>query len=102
MTNNFGRNIKALLKERNLSVREFARQIHTSQKTVQEWVSSDGNRIPRSAEVLKDIANYFGCSVYFILFGQEDPRSLISEILDKTEIHSGLYEISIKKVKTKS
>ena len=101
MTNNFGNNIKILLKERNLSVREFARQIHVSQKTAQEWVSGDGNRIPRNAQVLKDIASYFGCSVYCLLFGEEDPKSLIGEILEKTEIHTGMYEITIKKIKTK-
>jgi len=101
MANSFGNNIKNLLKSQNLSVREFSKQLNIPQKTVQEWASCVGNRIPRDATVLKNIANYFGCSIYFLLYGEEDPKSLLSEILEKTEIHTGLYEISIKKVKTK-
>jgi hypothetical protein len=57
--------------------------------------------MPRDPQVLKKLAEYFDCSVYFLLFGEEDPKSLIGEILEKTEIHTGIYEISIKKVKTK-
>ena len=52
-------------------------------------------------ELQEKLAEYFDCSVYFLLFGEEDPKSLIGEILEKTEIHTGMYETSIKKVKTK-
>jgi len=101
MSNNFGNNIKGLLKEKNLSVRAFAKKINKPQKTVQEWINGDNNRIPRDPNDLKTIANYFGCSVHFLLFGEEDPKSLLGEILEKTTVHSGLYQIEIKKVKTK-
>jgi transcriptional regulator with XRE-family HTH domain len=83
MPQNFGNNIKNLLREKNLSARAFAKKINKPQKTVQEWIHDDNNRIPRDPNDLKKIANYFGCSIYFLLFGEEDPNNSLKEILDK-------------------
>jgi hypothetical protein len=58
-------------------------------------------RMPRDPSVLKKLSEFFDCSVHFLLFGTEDPKSLIGEILDKTEIHTGMYEITVKRIKTK-
>jgi transcriptional regulator with XRE-family HTH domain len=96
----FGRNLESLMQEKNLSTRTLAKNINLPYKTVQEWLGANF-RMPRDPQVLKKLAEYFDCSVYFLLFGEEDPKSLIGEILEKTEIHTGIYEISIKKVKTK-
>ena len=100
MSSNFGRNLEMLMQEKNLSTRALAKNINLPYKTVQEWLGAN-SRMPRDPQVLKKLAEYFDCSVHFLLFGEEDPKSLIGEILEKTEIHSGMYEISIKRVKTK-
>jgi len=100
MADNFGNNIKKLLKKKNLSVSRFAKDINTAQKTVDDWIKHP-DRIPRDTKTLKRISEYFDCSVHWLLFGEDDPTNFISNILEKTEIHTGLYEISIKKVKTK-
>ena len=89
------------MKQKNLSVRTLSKQINTPYKTVQEWVGTN-SRMPRDPEVLRKLSEFFNCSVYYLLFGKEDPKSLIGEILEKTEIHTGMYEITIKKVKTKN
>lgn len=100
MANSFGNNIKKLIKEKNLSTRKFAKDIDVAQKTVDDWIKHP-DRIPRDTKTLKRISEYFACSVHWLLFGEDDPTSLISNILEKTEVHTGLYEITIKKVKTK-
>lgn len=96
----FGKNLEKLLKEKNLSVRQFAKKIGVSPKTAQEWVGKEG-RFPNSPDILKDISDLFDVSLHDLLFGEPDPREMIGAILEKTEIHTGLYEITIKKVKEK-
>lgn len=83
--------------ERNLSVAQLAKAINCPAKTVQEWLGPSG-RVPRDLDVLKRLAEFFGCSTHFMLFGEEDPRSLLGGLADKVELHTGLYEVSIRKV----
>jgi len=99
MKKTFGEILETLMKEERVSIRQLSSELNVSSKSVQEWVGANG-RMPRNPEVLKKIASYFKCSVHFLLFGEEDSNNPINMILDKTEIHSGLYEISIRKVKT--
>jgi transcriptional regulator with XRE-family HTH domain len=96
----FGENLQDLMKKQRLSVQDLARDLGVPDKTVREWVGS-GGRTPRNLESIKKLADYFKISTHFILFGEEDPKSSISSILEKTELHSGLYEITIKKVNPK-
>ncbi len=100
MSKSFGEILKQLMLERNLSVSQLAKAISCPAKTVQEWLGPHG-RVPRDLEVLKRLAEFFKCSTHHLLFGEEDPRGLLGEILEKSEIHTGLYEISIKKVRSR-
>jgi len=97
----FGLVLESLMRERNLSVRALAKELKLPHKTVAEWIGASG-RVPRHPESLKKLAEYFGVSIHYLLFGEQDPHNFISDVLDKTELHSGLYEITIKKVKTRS
>ena len=97
----FGENLKALMERDRVSVAEIAKAIGEPVKTVQEWIGLSG-RTPRSLDVIPRLAAFFKVSTHFILSGDEDPRSIISDILEKTEIHTGLYEITIRKVKQKT
>jgi len=96
----FGANIKKLLVARNMSVRELAIQLSLPVASVNEWVGSKG-RLPRDLEVFKKLAAFFGISTHELLYGEPDPKSFIGELLEKTEIHTGLYEISVKRVTPK-
>ncbi|MGE0171188.1 MAG: helix-turn-helix domain-containing protein [Oligoflexales bacterium] len=100
MTNTFGGNLKRLMEDANLSARELALKIDVPVKTLTEWLGP-GYRMPRNPGHLKKISQFFNCSIHHLLFGEEDPQSIIGSILEKTEIHTGLYEISIKKVRAK-
>jgi hypothetical protein len=35
------------------------------------------------------------------MYGTEDPYNLLDNLLQKTEVHTGMYEITIKKVNPK-
>jgi len=100
MDSTFGKTLDKLMRQRPISGRALSKKLNISYKTIQEWVGNDA-RMPRDPEALKKLAAFFDCSVHFLLFGSEDPKSLIGEILEKTEIHTGIYEISIKKIKTR-
>jgi transcriptional regulator with XRE-family HTH domain len=93
----FGDRLKCLMQKRNISGKALSRELCIPYNTLQEWLSS---RIPRNPESLKKVSAFFNVSVYYLLFGEEnDPVSIIGNILEKTEVHTGLYEITIKKVK---
>lgn len=99
MGKTFGENLKRLMDDRNISVRDLAKAINVPHKTVQEWPGGN-SRMPRNPDHLRKLADYFKVSVHFLLFAEEDSTSLMSQILEKTEIHTGLYEITIRKVRT--
>jgi len=58
--------------------------------------------MPRDPAHIKKLADFFECSVHFLLYGDEDPNSLINQILHKTTIHTGLYEVTVRKVNSNS
>lgn len=96
----FGEILERLMKQSKISVRTLATDLETSPKTVQEWIGK-GGRMPRNPDALKKIAKHFDVSIHFLLFGEEDELNTIKDIFESSEIHSGLYEITIKKVNKK-
>ena len=96
VSKSFGINLKELMKNKRVAPGELARELQVPYKTVQDWLAS-GNRMPRSPEVLKKISNYFGCSIEFLLFG-EDSAPNIEQLFSSVKVHSGLYRITFEKV----
>jgi transcriptional regulator with XRE-family HTH domain len=96
----FGEILEILMADKRISISTLAKDLKVPSRTVQEWIGKAG-RVPRNLESIKKLAEYFDVSVHYLLFGEEDPRSLIDNILEKTAIHTGMYEITIKKVKPK-
>ena len=101
MGKSFGENLKLLMQQKNLSASRLAKDIGVSPKTLLEWTEK-GGRMPRSPDHIRALADYFHISTHQLLFGEDDPRSPLSEFLDKTEIHTGTYELTIKRVNIKS
>ena len=86
--------------EHKISGRELARQAGIPYKTLQEWIGP-GGRMPHDPEAIRKIAKALRCSVHMLLYGEEDGFSLIGSLFEKTEIHTGLYEITVKRVKNR-
>lgn len=99
MSTEFSENLKKLIHEKGVTSKQLAHDLVLPYRTIREWLSSKG-RIPREPNVIKKLAEYFSVSTHRLLFGEEDPRNFISEIFEKVEVHTGLYEVTVKKVKT--
>ena len=97
----FVENLKELMRKSNLNSADVARAINVPTKTVAEWIGPNA-RFPQSPEVIRALSNFFSVPVYVLLYGEEDPHSLLGEILEKTEVVTGTYEITVRKVKRKA
>lgn len=97
MHKTFGEILKTLMSERNVTTSMLAQSIGFSKKTIQEWLGPQG-RVPRDLSAIKKLSEFFDCSTHFILFGEEDPRLQKNEAFSGAEVHTGTYEITIKKV----
>lgn len=100
MSKSFGEQLKLLMEQRNLSAAKLGKAIKVSPKTILEWMDK-GGRMPRDPNHIRSLCDYFQVSTHQLLFGEDDPRSSIGTFLDKTEIHTGTYEVSIKRVNIK-
>ena len=100
MKNNFGKTLSQLMKEKRISGRSLAKGLSVPYRTIQEW-AGPGSRMPRDPDTIRQMAEFFSVSTHYLLFGEEDPHSMLGEILHKTELHTGLYEITIRKVSAK-
>lgn len=98
--NKFGLVLEELIESRDLSIKDVSESTGIPYKTLVEYIGRDG-RIPSKIDVFKKLATYFQIPLHELMFGEPDPSSIIGQILEKTEIHTGLYEISIKKVRMK-
>lgn len=92
----FGKILEKLLLENDISQVELARKLKLSPKTVNEWIGANA-REPRS-KALKALAEFFDVSVHFLLFGEEDPKSVVMDIFKSGSEHTGIYQISIRKL----
>lgn len=90
--------LKKLLEQRGITASKLSRDLKIPTSSINDWLAG---RTPRDLDVIKDVAKYLRVTTHELLFGEPEPNNIISEILEKTEIHSGLYEISIKKVSPK-
>ena len=97
---NFDENLKELMKQRGLNARQLSASLGVPAKTCQEWLRG---RMPRDVQVIKRLSDHFGVSVHYILYGTEQDGATfdLASFLEKTTIHTGLYEITVKKVAPK-
>ena len=89
---------KTLIRQKAMTRGELAREINVSPKTISDWLTG---RTPRDLDAVKRCSEVLDVSVHYLLYGEEESSHLIEEILEKTELHTGLYEISIRKVSKK-
>ena len=93
----FGENLQRKILSRYKSVSAFAKETGINKKTLEGWIGK-GARFPSKPEYIKSMAEALDVSVHELLFGVMDNKEPFAAMLEKTEIHTGLYEISIKKV----
>lgn len=93
---NFGESLNEILTDRNIKVKDFAKSVNISLATVYSWLSNSTE--PALSSVIA-IADYFKCSVEFLIGRSEDDKVIecksyppltkrIKEIMKETGISS--------------
>jgi predicted DNA-binding transcriptional regulator YafY len=75
-----GENIKRLRKLSGLEQTELAERLHVSNKTISSW---EIDRTEPSLEMLVKLSDVFGCSMSFLIHGEEDQMDAQQEITIK-------------------
>ena len=88
--------LRDLINEKDISVASLARKTSVPKTNINSWLQGASPNI----EQLYKVAQFFDVPIEYLAFGKqvEDP---MSKFMDKFHIHTGLYEISIKKVTPK-
>lgn len=91
--------LRALIRRNGLTITSLAKDIGVSAKTVNEWLAG---RSPRDMNAVKRCAERLGVSLHYLLFGENENADFLQDVLKKTVLHTGLYEITVKKVSSKT
>lgn len=92
----FKDNLKKIFDERNLSASKISASTGIPRSNIEKWL---GGSNPNLKQV-QELATFLGMSLDELISGKKKSE-LLDEFLNKVEIHSGLYELNIKKVKRK-
>jgi transcriptional regulator with XRE-family HTH domain len=94
----FATTLKKVMEEKHLTGVKLSKMLGVSNKTISDWL---GGRSPRNLDDVKKCADTLGVSLNYLLFAEEEQKGTLADLLEKTEIHTGMYEISIKKINKK-
>ncbi|MBQ7051081.1 MAG: helix-turn-helix transcriptional regulator, partial [Firmicutes bacterium] len=75
-----GKRIAKLRKERKLSQKELATLLFVADKTISSW---EIDRTEPSLEMLVKLSDVFGCSMSFLIHGEEEQMDMQQEITIK-------------------
>ncbi|MDD4976367.1 MAG: helix-turn-helix transcriptional regulator [Bacteriovorax sp.] len=90
------KNLLKLMEEKNLSIAQIAKGSGVPKSNITKWMNGANPNLSQLAKV----AEYFQLSVDEIAFDKKKDTE-IENLFQKLEIHSGLYEVIIKKVSKK-
>lgn len=89
-------NLKKILEDKEISVSELAKKTGVPKSTILTWLAG---RTPDLIQLDK-VTQFLDVSIDEIAFDRKR-EDILSQLFEKVEVHSGLYEISIKKVSKK-
>ncbi len=84
--------LKRLLREQDMTVAQLSRQLSIPRQTLDNWLSGQE---PRSLKQVKKVAEYFGVSLDYLCFGEEEEK--IQEY--GQEINAGVFEVVLRRIK---
>lgn len=82
-----------LLKDRSVSAREVARKCAIPQSTFNNYISGRG---PQNPEQILALAQYFGCSMEYLLFGEDIRPPTMDEVLTEG-VFEGWLKVKIER-----
>jgi transcriptional regulator with XRE-family HTH domain len=86
--------LKLLLNNKDITVAQLSRATAVPAKTIYHWLHGQS---PRNLVQVKKIADYFGVTLDYLLFGQLAPVAGIDTL--KNDILAGVFEVVLRKVK---
>jgi transcriptional regulator with XRE-family HTH domain len=87
--------LKRLLTEHDITTAQLARATKLAPQTLNNWLSGQQ---PRNLSQLKMVADYFGVSVDFLVYGKEEKAKTVLEKYED-EINAGTFEVVLRRVK---
>ncbi len=90
------KNLLRLMEEKNLSIAQVAKESGVPKSNITKWINGANPNLSQ----LSKVAEYFQLSVDELAFDKKKDAD-IDGLFQKLEIHSGLYEVIIKKVSKK-
>lgn len=84
----FGKKLKYLRKRNELSQKELGEVFGLSDRTIGHYEADE--RFPKSAQLLLEMANYFGVSIDYLLDYQAPPTLSYIEFLEQAKIYFNL------------
>ena len=93
-----GKVLKHLMVERDVKVSQLSRATKVPIQTLHNWLSGQH---PRNMDQLKRLAEHFGVSVDYLLFGSapREKASMFEQYQD--EINAGEFEVILRRIKAK-
>ncbi len=86
-------NLERLLKEHRLSLSQLAIETKIPKSNLAKWAAGANPNIMQ----LEKVASYFNITIDELVFNKK-PSNEMEDLVNKMELHTGLYEISIKRV----
>lgn len=91
----FGDNLGGVIKAKRYSLKEVSQATSIPRTTLAEWIQG---RSPQLSPELLKLSRFLGVSLEYLLTGKEDSANAVETLLRKTEIHTGRYEITIRRL----
>jgi len=85
--------LKRLISEKGIPARQVAREAGLPQSTLNNYLSGRG---PNRPEQIHALAKYFGCSMEFLLFGEDSRPPSFDEVLTEG-LFEGWLKVKIEK-----
>ena len=91
--------LKRLMEERNIQPPQLCRAIKgLKRSTLEDWLT-DPTLVPRDLPTVKKIADYFGVTFPYMIFGHDDtPLREKIEAAPKSVVLDGVYQIIAKRI----
>ena len=87
--------LKTLLKEKDITIAQLARATKISAKTLYQWLNGQS---PKNLVQVRKVADYFAVTIDYLAFGIIQKNNL--ELIDfKNEFNAGVFEVILRKQK---
>lgn len=95
-----GPTLNRLMSEQRITLKELSFSAGVPQSTIAHMRN---NRQPRDISTVMAVAQALEVSLFYLLYGQQEPTRKGDLVTDfASELFSGVFEITVKKIKRKS